>query len=177
MGHKPAAMSADDHDDRPKPSWKEIDQRRTGATARGSGRSDECAEARPSHAYKAYKSRLGKLFDRGGMMPGAGKTAAEMARAAGERALLLHTRPKALEAAALAYEAAFGLPRDAEVLMACLAVGHEPLLLRVVTALGVLVQAGAVQRTRALKARLGALLADCDAPKIIAGAKHILAAL
>ena len=170
-------MPDNDHDERPKRSFKEIDQRRAGTSRAAESGAGFRGEARPSHAYNAYKNQLGKLFDRGGMVPGAPVAEGRAARLAAERSLLAHTHPKALQEAALAFVDANGLPEDIEVLMALLAVGHEPLLLEVVEALGAVVEAGTCKRTQALKARLKALVVDCDAPKIIRRAKTILAAL
>lgn len=171
------AMPFDRNDDRPKRSWKEIDQRKAGTFKPASDGADSRPEGRPSHAYNAYKTQLGRLFDQGGIGASPPEAAQHAARRTMERDLLQHTHPRALGTAAQAFVATHGLPQDGEVLMHLLAVDDEALTLQVVQALGVQVAAGGFKRTQALRARLQALAVECDAPKIRAAAKSILAGL
>jgi hypothetical protein len=168
---------ADSFDDnRPKKSWKEIDQRRE------SGRKNDDAgggarERRPTHAYNAYKNQLGRLFDQGGI--GATPEGAELAKTdlAAQRGLLAITNPLALQKAAIRHIAAAGMPTDPEVLMALLVVSDEKLIKMALEALAEALGEGKIKRLQTLRSRLTTLKLTCDAPKIVALAQGILAQL
>lgn len=164
-------------DDRPKKSWKEIDQRRESGRKPDAGGGAQGREQRPSHAYNAYKNQLGRLFDQGGMGATPEGLQAASKDKATQRALLDITNPLALQKAALVHIAEAGLPTDPEVLMALLVVSDEALLKQVLVAIAHAVEQNKIKRLQTLRSRLTTLKLTCDAPKIIALAQGILTQL
>lgn len=166
-------------DDRPKRSWKEIDQAKTlGKKPKDDGGS--APSGGPNrYAYNSYKNQLNRLFDQGGMgaLTSPEGAAGPMAQRQAEQALLQHKTPKAFATAVRAYIDEHGLPKDPAVLMACFDLTDESLVMQALTAVQALLDAGTIKRLQALRSRLNTLVLSHDAPKILASAKAMLAQL
>lgn len=167
-------------DDRPKRSWKEIDQAKTlGKKPQQDSGDGGGGPAQNRYAYNKYKSQLNRLFDQGGigalMQQGAPSPTQTVHKA--ERTLLEQTTPKAFAKALEAHMQQHGMPKDVEVLMACFDLADEKVLLQALEAVQQSLDAGSVKRLQALRSRLNTLLLSCDAPKIVARAKAMLAQL
>lgn len=175
-------MPRDDHDDRPKKSWREIDQSREKGTSR-SERPDRGADRlQKSQAYRNYKSQLNKLFDGGGVLPEALATKLGDTGVASEAkqrkdalaAILAAQKPKDVKAAVKAYETVFGFPDDEEALGKILDLSDEDLVMRALQTLSQLNAAGPLKRASSLKARLKTVQISMDDPEIVSAAKALL---
>ena len=171
------------NDDRPKKSWREIDQAREHGGAR---REPNRSQARPnSQAYRSYKTQLGKLFD-GGIVPptiaqslgtttsGGGQS---NQRATAAKAIVEAAAPKALQAALHAYNESFGFPQDEPVLLKLLDSSDEAVVGQAVAGLAALQGRGALKRAAATKARLKTVEVTHDHRELRAAAKALAAKL
>lgn len=152
--------------ERPRRSWREIDQLRD-----GTGRRDErrprgaAAEARAKSATKAYLKQADQIFARG---PG-GAEGERLARAVREA----HGTP-ALAAACAAYRDAVGLPEDPALLSLFLDSGDRALVVGALAGLrsarerGAALSAGVLSQIR--------LLAQASDDEIAESAETLLAA-
>jgi len=175
-----------DDDDKPKKSWREIDQareksshRREGGGGGGGGRGVENTQA-----YRAYKTQLNKLFDGGGL-PAALKEKLEEKGVGNEskqkkdlaRAIVAATAPAAIKAALEAYRAAQGFPDDEEALGKLLELDDVPVLLETLATLERLHGEGGLKRASSLKARIKTAQMTADSAKVTEAAKALLARL
>jgi len=150
-------------DDRPKKSWRELDQMRDKG---GSGRRRDPSErdrerASKSQAYSAYKSHLDKLFTPGGaqlpehMREKLGPQSDE-AKARAQMLTALKDKPSADTLRPLV-EAGEPLPDDPRLLMSLLDVRDEPLLRAVLQQLLDIVEGGKKPNRMLLIQRLEAV--------------------
>jgi hypothetical protein len=189
------SMPRDDNDDRPKKSWREIDQAREKGTGR-EPRGDRSGERlQGSQAYRSYKTQLNKLFD-GGALPealkgGAGGFPPGMKERLGDAAvvpdvkkrkdaaasIVAATKPKDFKAAMQAYIDAHGFPEEEEVLAKVLDSTDEGWVLQAIETATRLHGEGALKRGASLKVRLKTVQLSIDDPDIVQAAKALLAKL
>jgi hypothetical protein len=147
-------MSGDDRDERPRLSWREIDQRRDRPRERSSSRPrGAAAEARSRAATKAYVKGLDKLFSKGA-------AGAEGERLA-ERIRRAHGTPE-LAPACREYLEALGAPRDPALLALFLDAGDAPLVVVALETLLALHEEGCLQVSAGLRSQLRVLGQDFD---------------
>jgi hypothetical protein len=166
----------DDDRERPKKSWREIDQMRDHSTHRKEPRPGEGPARRGEHsqAYRAYKSQLTKLFDGGGALPDALQKQLEekgVAEDASRKktmtdAIIQATTPVSVVAALAAYKAEYGFPEHEEALSKLLDLTDEAILLDTIRTVSTLKVAGRLRRSNALKARLKTVQMTVDAPEV-----------
>jgi hypothetical protein len=177
-------MPRDDSDDRPKKSWREIDQAREKGTTRDP-RSDRGSErTQRSQAYRSYKTQLNKLFD-GGALPEAlkerlGESAVvpdTKKRKDAAAAIVAATKPKEVKAAVQAHIDAHGFPEDEEALAKILDTGNEAWVLQAIETAARLHGEGALKRGASLKARLKTVQLSMDDPDIVQAARALLGKL
>jgi hypothetical protein len=143
-------------DDRPRLSWKEIDQRRDGSGPRnrGEGRPRGLAEqARAEEATKEYLKEADKMFS-----SAQGGAAGEVLAKAVSDA---HGTPE-LVAACAAYRESLGLPNDTSLLSVFLDADDLELVADTLDHMIALVQAGSLEVTSGLKAQLRVLVQSFD---------------
>ena len=172
-------MPRDSDDDRPRKSWREIDQSRE----KGSGSPRPAAADRPnnSQAYRSYKTQLNRLFD-GGHMPEAiksklGDTAVAPGvkeRKAANDLIIAATNPKQLQTAVHAFTAAYGLPEDEAALTKMLDLTDESWVLQSINALATLQREGVLKRGAALRGRLKTVEMTIDEPDVRQAARDLL---
>ncbi len=177
-----------DDDDKPKRSWREIDQMRDKSAHRreGGGGPSGAAQARleRSQAYRSYKTQLDKLFDGGGV-PDALKAKLEEKGIGAEskrkkelaQAIAAASGPAAIRAALGEHEAAFGMPDDEAALARLLELDDEAVVLRALGAIDALHAQGGLKRASSLKARVKTVQMTMDAPKVVEAARALLAKL
>ena len=142
-------------EDRPKLSWREIDQRRSGtrdsSEPQPRGRR---AEAEAKRASEEYKKQLDSMFttDPGGAQ---GAALAETMRTA-------HGTPD-FAAACAAYRDAAGYPNDPELLALFLDSGEQPLVVGALEVILAGVGAGELAVPKGLRAQITMLAEDFDA--------------
>jgi hypothetical protein len=175
-------------DEKPKKSWREIDQakdksshrREGGGGGGGSGRGIERTQA-----YRSYKTQLNKLFD-GGVLPDALKDKLEekgigtdaKQKKALTRDLVAATTPEAIKAALEAYRAATqGFPDDEEALGKLLELEDVAVVLETLSTLDRLHGAGGLKRASSLKARIKTAQMTVDSAKVTEAARALLAKL
>lgn len=146
-------MSADDREDRPRLSWREIDQRRSGThtpSDRPRGRHAEKVHAKQKHeALQAADS----LFT----MELGGQQGAMLAKAMRDA----HGSPELAEACR-AYVAEIGTPNDSALLSLLLDSGDSALIVLALEALLGLSNADSLERSAGLKSQLRALSQHSD---------------
>jgi len=177
-----------DDDDKPKRSWREIDQMRDHSSHRreggggGGGKGGRGVEG--TQAYRAYKTQLNKLFDGGGL-PDALKEKLEEKGVGTEakqkkeltRAIVAATAPAAIKAALEAHRASFGFPDDEEALGKLLELDDVPVLLETLASLDRLHGEGGLRRASSLKARIKTAQMTADSAKVTDAAKVLLGKL
>ena len=143
-------------DERPKLSWREIDQRRTGG---GRSRDEQrprgrWAEAQSRRAAESYVKQLDSMFakDRGGAR--GDELAAAMREAHGT---------DGFAAACRAYRDEIGTPADPELLALFLDTGDAELVVPALEAILALVQAGELAMSKGLRTQVSTLAQDFDA--------------
>lgn len=148
-------MSGDDRDERPRRSWREIDQMRDRASSRSEERRPRgpAAEARSQAATKQYLKRLDGLFK-----PGAG--GAEGDRLA-SRVRDAHGTPE-LTQACRDYRGALGLPEDPKLLALFLDAREPALVAESLDALGALLESGQLEAGSGLRSQVRLLTQDSD---------------
>ncbi|MBI5509919.1 MAG: hypothetical protein HY903_14280 [Deltaproteobacteria bacterium] len=176
-----------DDDDRPKRSWREIDQMRDGSAHRKEPKraGGPSPRGERSQAYRSYKSQLNKLFDGGGALPDALKQQLEergVAKDASKKktltdAIVTASTPKAVLAALEAYKAEYGFPENEEVMAKLLDLSDQSIVLEAVRTIGLLKTGGRLKRPNALKARLKTLELTNDEPEVREAAKALAALL
>lgn len=172
-------------DDRPKKSWREIDQSREKGAGSRSGTQGPSPRHERSQAYRSYKTQLNKLFDGGGVLPEAlqtklgdsGVASDAKARKEALAALAAAATPKALRAALQAFEAAHGFPEDEEVLAKIIDLGGEAMVLKAIETLAALQREGRLKRAASLKARLKTAHMTHDDPDLRSAAAELLGKL
>lgn len=170
-------------DDRPKKSWREIDQMRDGSGHRKKRDPGERAKekAQRSAAYSKYKSQLDQLFKPGGAdLPDAMKEklgpVSEESKKSREAAEALKKSPS--EETLSAYlETGQPLPDDPRLLMSCLDIKNEDLICLVLEALLAIVEGGQKPNRMLLIQRLEALKNWAEEPETLQLAKTVRAAL
>lgn len=170
-------MARDSDDSRPKRTWKERDQAKTTGKRPAEAAQSRNPSGQERYAYSNYKNQLNRLFDQGGigaLVSQTGGPTGAQTQAALEKDLLQQTNPKAFGQALSAHMLQYGLPKDADVLMACLDVTDEKVIFQALQALDDRLQDGTIKRLAALRSRLKNLLVTCDAPKIVTLGKHVL---
>ncbi len=179
-------MSRDQDNDRPKKSWREIDQSKDKNRTRSesSGPGGTGSRGQRSAAYSNYKTQLNKLFDGGGLPQlvadrlGAQNVAAPaQTRKSAAAAICEAKAPKAVRAALEAYEAAHGFPEDEEVLAKLLDMSDEILVLQALQVVEKLVDAKSLKRGASLKARIKTAQLTLDDPDIRQTASRLLTKL
>ncbi|MCZ6464297.1 MAG: hypothetical protein O7A09_08150 [Proteobacteria bacterium] len=161
-------MSGDDRDDRPKRSWREIDQRRDRARTRDEPRPrGKAAEARAKTATAAYLKNLDQMFS--------GETGGEEGAGLAKAVRDAHGSSD-LAAACRAYLDALGPPRDPALLALFLDAGQPEL---VVAGLEALLAARVEERlevTSGLRSQLRVLEGDFN-DEVAEAAEALLEAL
>ena len=173
------------NDDRPKKSWREIDQSREKGSARRESGGGSNPRLERSQAYRSYKTQLNKLFDGGGIMPealgdklgGSGVATDAKARKEAAAAIAAATSPKVMRAALQAFVAVHGFPEDEEVLAKVLDMGEESAILKAIETLAALQADGRLKRAASLKARLKTAQMTQDDPDIRSAAAALLGKL
>ena len=176
---------SDNSGDRPKKSWREIDQSREKGSSSRSGASGPSPRHEKSQAYRSYKTQLNKLFDGGGIVPealqdklgGSGVASDAKARKDGLASMAAATTPKALRSALQTFEAAHGFPEDEEVLAKVIDLGGEAAILKAIETLANLHGEGRLKRAASLKARLKTAQMTQDDPDIRSAAAALLGKL
>lgn len=161
-------MSGDDRDDRPKPSWREIDQRRDGARTRHEPRPrGKAAEARAKAATADYLKNLDRMFspDEGG------EEGARLAKAVRDA----HGSPD-LAAACRAYLEALGAPRDAGLLALFLDAGEPQVVVAGLQALLAACSEERLEPTSGLRSQLRVLEGNFN-DEVAEAAEELLEAL
>lgn len=156
------------NDDRPKRSWKEIDQMRDGSHRKDEPRPrGKAAEARAAAATKEYLKEADKLFS------------SEQGGADGERLAKAirnaHGTP-GLAPACREFLDTLGLPRDPSLLALFLDSGESELVVRALVGLLSLQGAGELEVTKGLRSQLRVLEQDFD-DAIAEAAEDLVAAL
>lgn len=174
----------DDDNDKPKRSWREIDQMRE----KGGQRRDERPGSNPrverSQAYRSYKTQLNKLFD-GGVLPDVLKSKLEDKGVGNEAkhkkelaaAIVAASNTAAMQNALTEYKAAFGSPDEEDVLAILLGADNQVLVLEAMTGIEALLADGKLKRGGSLKARIKTAQMTIDSPRVNEAAARLLAKL
>ncbi|OGR10367.1 MAG: hypothetical protein A2341_22895 [Deltaproteobacteria bacterium RIFOXYB12_FULL_58_9] len=172
-------MTPDD-DERPKKSWREIDQQRDGSSQRRSDPKPEQSKRERTSEYRSYKAQLNRLFE-GGAMPDAlkerlddGMMAEKKKRQEGIDAIKTATTPKAMLAALGLYEDAHGFPEDEMVLAKLLDLTDEQVVLKAVRTIDRLLGEERLKKSSSFKARLQTVQMIIDDPDVQDEAKALL---
>ena len=169
-------MGYERDDDRPKKSWREIDQAKDSSkhhqVDRVANFKDERAQR--SGAYRQYKSQLEKVFSGEGLPEalkeklaetGVGKKAQE--KKEGLQAILAAKTPRTLKKTLKEFKEEHGFPEDEEVLAKLLDLSNERLVEETLDTLLRLEAENALKRARSLKGRLNTVKITMDAPSIL----------
>lgn len=177
-------MSRDHGNDKPKKSWREIDQSKDKNRTRSETPGGGGSRAQRSAAYSSYKTQLNKLFDGGGLPALVAErlgdqhvAAPAQTRKAAASAICAAKTPKAVRAALEAYDAAHGFPEDEEVLAKLLDMSDEILVLQALQVVEKLADAGSLKRGASLKARIKTAQLTLDDPDIRETARRLLTKL
>ena len=173
----------DDDGDRPKKSWKEIDQMRDGSS-RGRGDKARPGESRRQNSseYRSYKSQLNRLFDGGGLPDALKEKLGDddefleqaKARKAARDAILKARTAKDVHVALAAFREAHGFPEHEEVLAKLLDLEDEDVILETIQTIDRLLGEGQLSKASSLKARLKTVHMMIDEPEIQDAAKALL---
>lgn len=173
-------MPRDSDGDKPKKSWREIDQSREKGGS-GAPRSDPGAERRQSsQAYRSYKTQLNKLFDGGALPEALNQTLGDTSVASGAKekkaaiqAILTAVGPKDTKAAVQRYQTAHGFPEDEGVLAKLLDLSDEAVVLQAIEKLTAMQAEGLLKRGASLKARLKTAEMTIDDPEVQRAARAL----
>ena len=166
---------AHNDDDRPKKSWREIDQGKDTSSHRKSGQSgSKPRRSDNSQAYRSYKTQLNKLFDGGGAVPDAlkeklgGLEAPEEIKAekAARQAILDCMTPRKIRKAYRAYREDYDFPWDKEVIEKLLDLDDEDVVLESFDVLGQMHAEGLIKRASSLKMRIKTAQMTVDTPEV-----------
>ena len=148
-------MNSSGDDERPKLSWKEIDQRRSGGGTREEARPrGRWAEAQAKRASDEYKKQLDGMFsDAQGGSEGA--ALADAIRDA-------HGTPGLAEAC-IAYRDAVGWPIEAELLGLFLDAGDQALVVGALEVILEGVESGGLEMSKGLRRQVDSLAEDFNA--------------
>lgn len=173
-----------DHDeDRPKKSWREIDQKRDGSSHRREPGQSPARQDRleRSAAYRDYKTQLNRVFD-GGPLPealkeklqeaGVGAQAKE--RKAAAQTIVEAARPADVLKALQAYREKYGFPEDEPALSRLLDLDDPAVALETVRCIEKLVVEGQLKRTSSLKARIRTAMMTLDDPELNEVGKRVI---
>lgn len=142
-------MSGDD--ERPRRSWREIDQMRDGTRSRDQGPRGHKAQERAREASKEYLKQIDGLFT----SEQGGAEGADLAKAMREA----HGTP-GLADACRAYRDAIGLPGDPSLLSLFLDTGEEELVIAALGEMRVGRREGRLESTSGLRSQVGILAED-----------------
>jgi len=170
--------------DRPKKSWREIDQQRDGSSHRKDPQGPSPARQERlerSAAYRNYKTQLNRLFD-GGALPetlkeklaDAGVGADAKRRKEDAERIAAATSTRDVLAALETYRAAHGFPESENALSRLLEVEDESVVLETIEAIGRLHAEGRLKRGASLKGRLRTAMMTLDEPEIQSAGKKLL---
>ena len=165
-------------DDKPRKSWREIDQaRESGRSGRGEHRDSGLKET--SREYRNYKSKLNALFEGSGDADAKGRVPRResMIDKPAARSIVDAVGPKAIKEALAAYRAEHGFPEDEEALGKILDLSDEALVLEALSTVARLHGEGKLKRAAALKARIKTAQATIDDRDVQARAREVLALL
>ena len=163
------------NDERPKKSWREIDQGKDQSAHRQTDRSaKKPRRSEGSQAYRSYKTQLNKLFDGGGAVPDALKEklgdleAPEEIKAEKEsrQAILESATPRKIRKAYRAYRENHDFPRDKAVIEKLLDLDDEDVILECFEVLGAMHAAGEIKRASSLKMRIETAQITVDSPQV-----------
>ena len=172
---------ADDNSDRPKRSWREIDQMREKSSQRRDVHSSSNPRLERTQAYRSYKTQLNKLFDGGGLPEALKDKLAEKgigSDAKRKKELANNIKntnsPKKLAQAVTNYQEAFGNLDDEEALATMLNADDEKIVLVAIEDINKLLNEGLLKRNASLKARLKTAIMILDSPRIKEQAQELL---
>lgn len=163
------------NDDKPKKSWREIDQGKDQSSHRKTGKSRPSSRrSENSQAYRSYKTQLNKLFDGGGAVPDALKEklgeletpAGVKAEKAGRQAILDSMTPRKITKAYRAYREANDFPRDKDVIEKLLDLDDEDIILECFAVLSDMHAEGEIKRSSSLKMRIQTAQMTVDSPEV-----------
>ena len=167
-------MAGNDYD-RPKKSWREIDQGKDQSSHRKSGESgSKPRRSDNSQAYRSYKTQLNKLFDGEGAVPDALKERlggletpeAVKAEKASRQAILECLTPRKIRKAYRAYREEYDFPWDKEVIEKLLDLDDEDVILESFEVLGQMHAEGLIKRANSLKMRIKTAQMTVDTTEI-----------
>lgn len=175
---------ASSDDDRPKKSWRELDQMRDKSSHRKeSGGGGRRSRTEQSAEYRAYKTQLNRLFE-GGAVPDALKTKLGDAtpkevkeKKNALRAIIDAQHPRDVLALLKEFRRSFGFPEEEEALMKLLDVSDEDVVLEALQTIARLLQEGRLKRGASLKARIKTAQMTIDDPRVQEAAKSLLGSL
>jgi hypothetical protein len=179
-------MGYESDDDRPKKSWREIDQSKDSSKHHQTDRTADFKDERRqrSGAYRQYKAQLDKVFSGAGLPDAlkeklgeteAGKKAKEKKK--GLKAILEAKAPRTLKSTLKAFKDEHGFPQDEEVLAKLLDLSNERIVQETLDTLLHLQAEGALKRARSLKGRLNTVKITMDDPAILKRVEELLAKL
>ncbi|MBN1960777.1 MAG: hypothetical protein JW841_07500 [Deltaproteobacteria bacterium] len=174
-------MASDDSDDRPKRSWREIDQMREKSGHRRNERPTANPRLERTQAYRSYKTQLNKLFDGGGLPDvlknklaekGIGNEAKRKKELAS--AISAANNSKQLQKTVSEYKESFSNLEDEEALATMLNSDNEKFVLAAIIDIDKLLSEGILKRGASLKARLKTAIMTLESPRIKEQAKELL---
>lgn len=174
---------ADHDEERPKKSWREIDQQRDKSARRsdpGAGPAQQNRLER-SAAYRDYKTQLNRLFD-GGKLPEplrdklaeAGVGAKQKQKKEAAQAIVDAADAAAVRGALATYRDAFGFPDEESVLSRLLELEDEAIVVEAIGCVERLAGDGQLKRAGSLKARIRTAMMTLDDPDVQAAGKRVL---
>jgi hypothetical protein len=167
----------DGYDDRPKKSWREIDQARDGKRTRSSTPPAERAKLEKSGGYSRYKSAADQFFS-GNLVPDALREKLDPTGEAKARQDALQKLKEADDFRAFAqvskeYVDKYGLPEDPYLLDRLLAHPNEGIVIKTIERLTEQMKAGELKPPKSLGERLKSLELGSDNPEIQDSAKAL----
>lgn len=170
-----------DNDDRPKKSWREIDQQRDGSQHRKGPKSGGApGRGENSQAYRSYKSQLNKLFDGGGL-PDLVRAKLGDTGVADDAArkktlvdgLLAAAKPADLLTRLAEFRAVYSFPENEEVLAKLLDLTDEAILLETIKTIAALKADSRLKRPNMFKARLKTVEMMAETPAVQEAARSL----
>ena len=179
-------MGYDRDDDRPKKSWREIDQAKDTSKHHQSDRVSNFRDDRQgrSGAYRQYKSQLEKVFSGEGLPEAlkeklgeteVGKRSAK--KKEGLKSILDAKTPRSIKTALKSFKEEHGFPEDEDVLAKLLDLSNERIVQEALDTLLHLHAEGALKKARSLKGRLNTVKITMDDPAIIKRVDELMAKL
>jgi hypothetical protein len=167
----------DGYDDRPKKSWREIDQARDGKRSRSSTPPAEREKLEKSASYSRYKSAADQFFS-GNLVPDALRekldpTGENKAKQDALKRLKGAEEFKEFVQLSKEYVDTFGLPEDSYILDRLLAHPNDGIVLKTLERLGEQLTAGELKPPKSLGERLKSLELGSDNPEVQDAAKAL----